>query len=579
MGRRPASKYVSIEASEDESEYSSEDLDELPAVQEPRRDWAKFTEELEQRYADIPDDEELEEAVEEIKQSQLIPRATSPRLFIVRVKRGAEREILMRIIHNKSWICSAVCKDGLKGYLYVEAFQKQHVVDSLESLRGVNKSKISVVPQKEMIEALTYQAEEGLGGWGRIKKGKYRSDLVQVLESGGDMAKIKAVPRIEGERKLFKPEDYKDEVIVRANGYCVYRRDMYVDGFLIKDVLRSSVDFDVEPTFEELEEFKQHSPVSVGDKVRVTKGELIGTRGVVEGIRGFMASIRADGRTLDVQTSTLSKTYDVGEEVSYKNGNGVVVKVEGSSCVVAIRDFTEEVVADVSELNKPVPDISAATESAVRLPGFVRDPYINKEVQIRAGDYKGYNGVVKDVYRNTCRVQLNSNLRFVNVERTDLVLIEERQRARMEEYAEASGTPGYRTPGYKTPGYRTPGYKTPGYKTPGYKTPGYRMEETGTEWLVEENRPFKGTLINANGKELVLEDIKDDLFTTANGSFSAREVSFVPPAKNDLVCVVGGEKKGVCGILIAINGDFGVIRSNNGPIMHLPMSQLSKKVY
>jgi transcription elongation factor SPT5 len=581
MARRPTSRYVSIEASEDESEYSSEDLDELPATQEPQRNWVRFTEELEQRYADVQDEEEPgeeEEVAEEVRQSQLVPRATSPKLFILRVKRGAEREILTRIIHNKSGICSVVCKDGLKGYLYVEAFQKQHVIDSLESLKGVSRDKISVVPQREMVEAMTYRAEESPGEWGRIKKGKYRNDLVQIMEAGGDMVKVKAIPRIEGERKLFRPEDHKDEAIVKAKGYCVYKRDMYIDGFLIKDILRSSVDFDVEPTFEELEEFKQRCPVSVGDKIRVTKGELIGTRGTVESIRGSMASVRRDGGLLEVQVSMLSKTYDVGEEVSYKDENGVVVKVEGGSCIVAIRDFTEEVRADANELNKPISNRSIAADAAIRQPRLVRDPYVNREVQIRAGDYKGYNGVVKDVYRNTCRVQLNSNLKFVNVPRADLALLERRRKAEFVDHDESYGTPGYKTPGYRTPGYRTPGYRTPGYKTPGYRTPG-GMEETGTEWLVEENKPFKGALINADGRELVLEDIKNNLFTTSSGSFSSSEVSFVPPSKNDLVCVLEGEKKGVSGILIAINGDFGVIRSNNGPIMHLPMNQLSRKVY
>ncbi|KMV65151.1 SPT5-like transcription initiation protein [Encephalitozoon cuniculi EcunIII-L] len=571
MAKRSVSKYVSVEASEEDSELSCEDLDEVQETVVPRRDWTKLTQELEEKYASIPEDEEIEEETVEhgIKQANLVPKNTSPRLFIVRVKRGSEREILMRIIENDPKnVFSIICKDGLKGYLYVEAFQKQHVVDALESLRGVSRSRVSVVPQKEMIEAMTYHEQRICGEWGRIRNGKYKNDLAKIIESDGEMVRIRTIPRIDGEKKLFNPENFKSGSVIKSRGYYIYKRDTYVDGFLEKDVLKNSIDFDVEPTFEELEEFHQACPISVGDKVRVTRGELIGMKGVVRSISGTIAVVESRDGKFEVQSSGLVKHFDLGETVSYKGENGVVVKIEGKDCIVATRDFTEELKVSIDDLKAPVTvNLQNEKTNELERKKVRRDPLINKEVQIQCGEYKGHGGVVKEVDRNICRIQLNSNMKFVTVEKSLIAVLGREGLSKPLRYSEAIGS---KTPGYKTPGYRTPGYKTPSVCA---------LEDPGIDWLDEKDNPYKGTLIHALGKELALEDYRDGLFMTKDKAFSVSEISFVQPRKNDLVCVLDGEKKGTCGILIAINGDFGVIRSTKGSVVHLPMNDLSRKIY
>lgn len=578
MARRPSSKYVIVEASEDESDFSSEDLNEMPEVATTQRDWTSFTQELEQKYVGIDmEEEEYEEVTLEhgIKQSSLIPKNTSPRLFIVRVKRGSEREITMRIVHNEPKnVFSIVCKDGMKGYLYVEAFQKQHVIDALGSLRGVSRTKVSVVPQKEMIEALTYHEQEVYGEWGRIKKGKYKNDLVRILGSEGEMLEVRIVPRINGVRRLFNPDDFRDEEMVKSGECYIYRRDTYVDGFLEKDVLRNNVDFDVEPTFAELEEFQRPCPVKVGDKVRVTRGELIGIKGFVKSIDGAMATIDSNGERFDVSSSVLVKHFDVGEAVSFQGENGIIVNVDNRDCIVAIRDFSEEVKANIKDLKSPTPEKARVEKPVITKQKIKRDPFLNKEVKIQFGEGKGYNGVVKEVHKNICRVQLNSNMKFINVGKEFLSFIDRVPTS--EGYHENTV---YKTPGYKTPGYRTPGYRTPGYRTPGYRAPAAVQEEVGVEWLAEEEKPFKGVLIRVGSQELILEDYSNDLFITRDGTFAPEDVAFVLPQKNDLVCVVSGEKKGTSGILIAINNEFGVVRSNAGPVVHVPIDKMSRRMY
>ncbi|KAH9410723.1 putative SPT5-like protein [Ordospora pajunii] len=572
MAKRPLSKYVSVEASEDDSEQSSEDIDDIQEAAIPTRNWKNIARELEEKYADVPDEEDSDEedTVEHgIRQASLVPRSTSPRLFIVRVKRGAEKDVLMKIVENEPKnVFGVVCKDGLKGYIYIEAFQKQHVIDALGSIRGVSRTKISVVPQKEMIEAMTYCKPEAYGEWGRITKGRYKGDLVKVIGVDGDMVRIRALPRIEGERKLFKPEDFKSQEVIRSNGYYIYKRDTYSDGFLEKDVLRSTIDFGAEPTLEELEMFLVPCTVSVGDRVRVCRGELLGMKGVIKSINGRIATIEGDKGRFEMESSDVCKHFEVGETVSYKGENGIVVNINDKQCVVAMHDFTDEVNVSIDDLKMAVAEGSRAAGKVgpIERKRVKRDPLINKEVQVQVGEYKGHVGLVKDIDRNICRIQLNSNMRFVNVERCHVIVLDYQASAKPSKYNEPSA-------------FATPGYKTPGYRTPGYKTPSITADDVGIEWLNEDDKPYKGALINVLGKEVVIEDYQNDLFITKDGMFANEDVAFVQPQKNDLVCILDGERKGITGILIAVNGDSAIIRSAGGPVIHIPMSCISRKMY
>ncbi|KAM0671841.1 SPT5-like transcription initiation protein [Ordospora colligata] len=572
MAKRPLSKYVSVEASEDDSEQSSENIDDIQDVAIPTRNWKNIAKELEEKYADVPDEEdsEEEETVEHgIRQTSLVPRSTSPRMFIVRVKRGSEKEVMMKIVENDPKnVFGIVYKEGLKGYIYIEAFQKQHVIDALGSIRGVSRTKISVVPQKEMIEAVTYCEPEAYGEWGRITKGRYKGDLVKIVGVDGDMVRIRVFPRIEGERKLFKPENFKSQEVIKSNGYYIYKRDTYLDGFLEKDVLRSTIDFGAEPTLEELEMFLVPCTVSVGDRVRVCRGELLGMKGIIKSINGSIATIEGENGRFEMESSGVCKHFEVGEAVSYKGENGIVVKIDDKQCVVAMHDFTDEVNASIDDLKMAV----AKGPKSIGRTGITerkrvkKDPLINKEVQVQVGEYKGHVGLVKDIDRNMCRVQLNSNMKFVNVERCHVIVLDYQASARSSKYSEPAT-------------FATPGYKTPGYRTPGYKTPNVSADDVGIEWLNEDDKPYKGTLINVLGKEVLIEDYQNDLFITKDGRFASEDVSFVQPQKNDLICVLDGERKGVTGILIAINGDSAIIRSAGGPVIHIPMSCISRKMY
>ncbi|KAF7684164.1 Transcription elongation factor SPT5 [Astathelohania contejeani] len=609
-------KYIDIEAYEDDEEsyYSEEDLDAITEEEEelssvsheniPRRDWRTITDEWEEKYAD--EEEEEEEYTEEIQQHALLPTVRSPKLWLVRVRPGRERESAAMIVEkNKNGnfekvgetrknpeIFSIVVKQGLPGYIYIEAYTKNDVLTALEEVRGFRRAKVSVVPLREMVDVMSYRETDReqlrIGSFCRIKKGRYKGDLGRVVNIiSYESVRIQIVPRLNGVKSLFKVEDYPPDEIAKSRGYFIYRRETYKNGFLEKDVLVSNLEFEnVDPTFEELSIFNIKIQIpSVGDKVLVRNGELAKTVGTVETNESNMICIKTKMGSFKVPVESVEKFYEVGDEVSYKKDgvlrNGVIVKTEPGKLIVASEDFSQEDILTPSEVSPPVRKI----EDPQPKTGIIRarrDPFLYKAVEIQGGEFKGYYGIVKDAYGDNCRVQLSSNLNYVVVPRDMLSIRETYGISGNKVYY---NTPGFKTPGFKTPGYKTPGYTTPGYKTPGYKTPGYKtpsalkstiaQEDYGTEWL-EKTTPFQGVLVLVDGNEVEIDDIKDGIYISGKNSYKRESVSFICPDKFDKACILEGEDAGTTGILVRITGNDGIMRTSDGSVKNVIINTLTK---
>lgn len=595
MARR-ASKYISIEAesdSEHESYGGSEDLDDFqPAVVQHRvKSYTDFAREMEVKYA-VPEDEYAEEepdTAEPPSQARLLPTPHSPLLFLVRCKIGREQDLCFRIMEeaqqsSAAGIFSIVQKEGLKGYLYIESFKKQNVEDLLAGVRLVYPGRLNIVPYKEMIEALTYKTEYVVSEFARIKNGKYKGDIVQIVENFEDVARVRTVPRINGARRLFDPEEHREDALKKDGGH-YYNRDFYKDGYLVKIMLKSNLDFDVEPTFSELDSLNIKQSFDVNDTVRVSRGELTNSVGKVLNIAGRSATIQANNRSYELSVEDIEKYYSPGDEVSYRGANGVVLGMEAKTVVVGIRDFTEEIKCHASELQPPIRERAAgAPDGAASAQRIRRDPLINKRVQIIHGEHKGYSGVVKEVYRNKCRVQLNSTLEFTSVDRAALLEVDRPEYQPPVYHPLGSVTPGYKTPGYKTPGYKTPGYKTPGYKTPGYKTPSYRpervsaAEEAETDWLTPKSS-YDGALLSVKGELVILSDRQQDgQFVDRSGNrIEQADASYVVPQKYDNAVILEGDHAGKEGAIVTIGGDDCILRTADGSSYKVGVKDVSKK--
>jgi transcription elongation factor SPT5 len=354
-----------------------------------------------------------------VLQQALMPKATDPKLWVIRCADGAERDIVVRLTQKcydyaskgtPLLIKSAFCKDGLKGFIYVEARSEAHVLKALTGLRSVYLSKKpKQVPLDEMITAITISnknasASAGMvpGAWVRMKSGVYKGDLARVdfVDINEGRASVRLVPRLDlagmaakkaskrsgnnqaqkrassNQRPLpkpFIPEEarvYNLDVIQqrdRLTGQMVYvlnNSQSFSQGYLIKRVALKTVSpVTSAPPLDELQRF---DAASQGDR----NGE-----DVTELLKGF-----------DIESGTT--TYAARDKVEVKEGElqgvrGTVVRVtdDGGHILVRLDDSALAGIEPISFTSK-------------ELRKYVE---VGAHVKVINGSHKGQTGMVVSV--------------------------------------------------------------------------------------------------------------------------------------------------------------------------------------
>jgi hypothetical protein len=136
-------------------------------------------------------------------------------------------------------ILSATCADNVEGYIFVEAFRKNCVVEAVSGLNFCfNKIEILSLGEMTKIYETTNIGGKQLpeqGHWVRIKSGLYDKDLgfVEKIISD-DKICVKLIPRIDPQntrtgfkkgflskvpQKAFNPQIFKDAFKVKPNGF------------------------------------------------------------------------------------------------------------------------------------------------------------------------------------------------------------------------------------------------------------------------------------------------------------------------------------------------------------------------
>ena len=150
----------------------------------------------------------------EVDQQALHPTVRDPKLWLVTVKQGKEREVVVCLmqkainLHRSGKgamaIKSAVVQDHLKSYVYVEAEREDHVKKALAGLRHVYHSKpIKLVPIAEMVESVTVTKKKvsniKMGSWVRMRGGAYKGDLAKIVDVNfaDNQCTVKLVPRFD----------------------------------------------------------------------------------------------------------------------------------------------------------------------------------------------------------------------------------------------------------------------------------------------------------------------------------------------------------------------------------------------
>ncbi|KAI5187002.1 transcription elongation factor SPT5 [Nematocida homosporus] len=416
-----------VEAAESESEGSEEPFEE-------------YTKKIERRYSAA----EARLETEEVPQQMLLPTDKHPRLWLIRCLPKKEKSLVLtimrKVVNSETTdspinITGVLFNESAPGYIYVEAYQKQQVLQAIEGVTGAFRTTIVQVPAKEMADALIVSETDPIvykpGSLQWLTKGRYAGDLVQVEGPGQErgMVAVRIVPRLGAQNKqaLFSPEDYHpSEVYKVAKNSYVYKKETYTDGYLLKDVPTAHLVQTPTPTTEERSWFSEGS---VKEPVRVAKGEFVEViQGALKGASGIVISTGSDEvlikigeRKVALSLFEVRKRYAVGDEVIVVSGrkrgkSGFILGLNGDHVRIAIDGFSEEIEVHSDEIKLG----SVPTERVAPAKSLIRerrDPLLNRSGSIIAGEHKGKRGIVKDVQGSTLRIQLIANLKYVTVPR------------------------------------------------------------------------------------------------------------------------------------------------------------------
>lgn len=373
----------------------------------------------------------------EVPQRLLMPSVDDPGLWRIRCKRGRERHLVSTVLRRALMreaagkplrIFSAFTRDSLEGQIFVEARRADDVTDAFEGLAGAyTNTKPFLVPILEMADLLKLQkknTEVPVGGWVRIKRGKYAGDLAQVLDvaENGEEVGVKLVPRIDlapSERdtytdragrkrkkpvnaaltalgfrppqRLFNAEDVQKayhELPTRRGGVWVFGGETYRDGYLEKDFRISALQIDdVNPSLDEVLRFTGDSSaekagvdlnlladaskrgleatLQPGDHVEVFEGEQAGVAGVVEALEGDVVTLELpdgalEGQKIEVPARCVRKQFRPGDHIKVLAGK----HADETGLVVKVEDGVTTFLSDLSlrEVSVFSKDIREAAE-------------------------------------------------------------------------------------------------------------------------------------------------------------------------------------------------------------------------
>jgi len=144
-------------------------------------------------------------------------------IFVAKCAVGKERDIVFECARrniNSSPVMSCFFKEGLKGFVYVEARTKAQVVTALTGIQfaflGLNGSNIHLLSRDDASNLLVVKKPVITvkpGQWVRMRRGRYEGDLAKVeaiSEGRDDTLTVRLVPRVDlsdkkGRRKGARP--------------------------------------------------------------------------------------------------------------------------------------------------------------------------------------------------------------------------------------------------------------------------------------------------------------------------------------------------------------------------------------
>lgn len=369
---------------------------------------------------------EGENMADEITQQGLLPGVKDPNLWLVKCRTGEENATAIHLMRKfityqftdePLQIKSVMAKEGLKGYIYVEAYKQAHVKHAIEGVGNlrIGQWKQQMVPIKEMTDVLKVvrgTANLKSKQWVRLKRGVFKDDLAQIdyVEPSQNQVHVKLIPRIDytklrgvlrgqrkdpEKRKRYRrpPQKLFDVNAVRGIGgevsadgdFLIFESNRYSrKGFLFKNFVMSAIVAEgVKPALAELEKFEE-APEGIeidvgarpsgeaghklapGDLVQVAEGELVHLQGKVIKVEGSKVTMMPKHEDLkdplEFPAHELKKWFHMGDHVKvisgqYEGDTGLIVRVEEHE-VLLFSDLT------MHELNILPRDLQLCTDMA-----------------------------------------------------------------------------------------------------------------------------------------------------------------------------------------------------------------------
>ncbi|XP_058007578.1 protein RNA-directed DNA methylation 3 isoform X2 [Hevea brasiliensis] len=362
------------------------------------------------------------------------PSSRDPTIWKVKCMVGRERHSAfclmqkfadLKSLGTKLQIISAFAVDHVKGFVYIEADKQCDITEACKGLCSIYSTRVASVPKNEVSHILSVRSKSNVvseGMWARIKNGKYKGDLAQVVavNDARKRATVKLIPRIDLQALAQKfgggvsmknaatpaPRLLSSSELEEFRPLVQYRRDRdtgrmfeVLDGLMLKDgylYKRVSVDslscWGVMPSEEELLKF-QPSENNESDNSEWLK-QIYGTpkkKRVIGNGKGSEKGESSSGSGAD-------SSFELYDLVCFgRKDFGLIVGMEKDDYYKILKDGPEApVVVTVvrHELKNGPSDMKF-----IALDHRMKTVSINDTVRVLEGPLKDRQGIAKQIYR------------------------------------------------------------------------------------------------------------------------------------------------------------------------------------
>ncbi|XP_058181374.1 protein RNA-directed DNA methylation 3-like [Rhododendron vialii] len=417
----------------DEGELSGEELEKL--VEERYKPSSSFLTYAEGEYEPRRLDAGLAVVTYEpggLVADAIAPSSEDPTIWKVKCAVGRERlsafclmqkYVDFQSLGTKLNIISAFFVERVRGFIYIEAEREFDIVEACKGIFSVYSSCATPVPKNKVSRLLSMQSkcnDVSVGSWVRMKNGKYKGDLAEVIavNEAREKATVRLIPRIDLRAVARKfgggiaskksatpaPRLINSTELEEFRPLIQYIRDRDTgqffevldgmklkDGYLYKKVSISSLMFwGLMPFEEELLKFKPNKKEDSDcqewlselygeqEEKRIIKSQIGGSKGE-----------RSSTCTFEVHDPVLFNRKDFGVIVGTVEDDSFKILKEGSEGL------------DVVTVNQKHLKKGSFAKKFTTLDRCLKTISINDTVRVSEGPLQGRQGIVKQIFRGT----------------------------------------------------------------------------------------------------------------------------------------------------------------------------------